>query len=303
MTQHADVIIRTTAEKHRATSLERAIDSILQQEHVITHPIIVANGDRYDPQLLEKLSTRKDLHFEHFSPGSTGKALSRGRALVSAPYFAFLDDDDVLLPDSIWRRLQIFAQDATTDLVVSNGYLVSPDESVRTDIESLADCQQDPLAAIIQQCWLDPCGGLFKTDRMPQELFDAGIDYHEWTYLAFRIAYAARKIAFIDIPLYRRNDTPNSLSKTTEYGDAALKVLALMRNYQLPKHVKALLERKYRAELHLLAKKRHEEGHYLAAWEAHLKSLQPPDTLKYVLFSRKLILPRTKKPNGHQAKP
>lgn len=294
MMQKVDVIIRTTAEKTRATSIARAIDSILQQEHVDARPIIVANGDRYDPQILENLSSRQDLRFDYFSPGSTGKALSRGRSLVTAPYFAFLDDDDVLLPDSVYARLQAFPSDA--DLVVSNGHIVFADGHSRIDIESLTACQSDPLASIMRQCWLDPCGGLFKTDRMPQELFDAGIDYHEWTYLAFRIAHSGRKIVFLDTPLYQRNDTPDSLSKSARYDEAALRVLTLMRAHPLPKHVKALLERKYRAEWHLIAQRQHVRGNYLAAWKAHLKSLRPPYTFKYALFTRKLIVPKTRRP-------
>lgn len=289
--EHVDIIIRTTAEPHRHESLERAIDSILDQRNMVARPIVVANGNRYDPGILSALSSRSDILFTHFEPGSTGRAMRVGRSLVSAPYFAFLDDDDTLLPDSAWLRHQAFQDQPDTDLVVSNGYLVSPDGGTSIDIDDLLSCQKNPLASIIQKCWLDPCGGLFKTSRITPDFFDASVNYHEWTYLAFCIAQKNLKTLFIDSPLYLRNDTPDSLSKSVAYSTAMLDVLQRMRQYSVPKDVHKKIEHKYHNALHVHAQRLHAAGKYAMAWKYHLMSMKPPHTLKYASYTRKIILP------------
>lgn len=293
-----DVIIRTTAEKNRRESLQRAIDSVLAQEHVSARPIIVANGNRYDPETLQALAARKDVLFTHFEPGSAGRAILVGRSLVTAPYFAFLDDDDELMPLSIWKRLQPFTSSPDADLVVSNGYFASGGDAIRVDIENFERCQADPLIDIIDRCWLSSCGGLFKKSSFSQEFFSDDADYLEWTLLAFRIAQKKYKIVFINELLYKINNTRNSLSKTVEYSNSWVGMLEVMRNYELPQRAKRLLERKYRNALHIQAKHLHEDGKYLLAWQSHLRSLLPPHTLRFILFTRKILFPVKPKRNG-----
>jgi len=48
-----DVVVRTLADSQRSGALFRALDSIQSQCAVSARPIVVVNGDRYDPQVTD----------------------------------------------------------------------------------------------------------------------------------------------------------------------------------------------------------------------------------------------------------
>ena len=83
------VIIRTLAEGRRRDAIYRALQSIVSQQGVTAIPIVVANGDRFDPTLLEELQARRDLRFHYLELGSLPAAMQQGRAMVDTPFFCY----------------------------------------------------------------------------------------------------------------------------------------------------------------------------------------------------------------------
>ena len=55
MTNTVSVIIPTTAELSRRESLLRAIDSAIAQRDVVANLVVVVNGSRYYPSLLQEI--------------------------------------------------------------------------------------------------------------------------------------------------------------------------------------------------------------------------------------------------------
>ena len=53
--------------------------------------------------------------------GNLAEALLHGVASVAATQFAFLDDDDEYLPDSLMAAAEMFLDAPDVDLVVTNG--------------------------------------------------------------------------------------------------------------------------------------------------------------------------------------
>ena len=82
------VILPTTATVARLRSLNRAIESVLSQQDVTVDLIVVANGPRCDPEILDSLAKRLDVRLVYAEEGNYPAALRLGRDLVEAPFFA-----------------------------------------------------------------------------------------------------------------------------------------------------------------------------------------------------------------------
>src|SRR4051794_10798550 len=100
------VIIPTTCEAHRCSSLQRAIASVQSQQGVAVKVIVVVNGARVDPSCYQQLQRMPGLKVSYRSEGSAPLAQHAGRLLVDTEYFAFLDDDDEYLAGALEARVQ-----------------------------------------------------------------------------------------------------------------------------------------------------------------------------------------------------
>jgi hypothetical protein len=117
-----DVIIRTTAERHRRAQLFRALDTIRNQAGVNATPIVVVNGDRFDADLVDELKAIDDIVFDYMAEGSLIGSRLRGRELVTAPFFTYLDDDDELVPDTLQYPAEWLATHTEHDAVINDIY-------------------------------------------------------------------------------------------------------------------------------------------------------------------------------------
>lgn len=292
------VIIPSRAESSRAGLIDRAIDSVLGQNGVRATPIVVVNGDHYDSALLHRLVQRRDIRCILLD-GNLPEARLAGRDAVDAPFFAFLDDDDELLPRSIELRLRPMIGDDTIDLVVTNGFRRSASETRITDPD-IERYQDDPLRALIKTCWLNANAGLFRAATIGREFFlePPPDGFLEWTYLAFKLAQS-RKISFINAQTFVTNDTPGSMSKSTRYIRQHPKVLAMILGLPLPPDIRAGLKRKYYSVLHDLSVTFLERREFGTAWRFHLQSLGQLSGWHYLPYTRRIVWQQlARKPRG-----
>ena len=283
-------IIPTLCEAARRGPLLRAIDSLLKQEGVSVKVVVVVNGDRYDPALVEELRQLRDLHVYSQQEANLPVALRRGRELVDTEFFCFLDDDDVYLPGALQKRLAPLLDDPALDAVVSNGYRTSKGTE-ELACPDLAAAERDPAGSLTSFNWLASCAGLYRTSSIPPELFDPQARYLEWTYLAYRLALTKR-IAFIDEPTYRIHESSDSVSKSEAYRRAGPEVLKKILSFQMDADVRRALQRKYVNILHSLSDYYRERGWYRLAWTYHIRSLaHPMGFFRYLAYTRKLLVP------------
>jgi glycosyltransferase involved in cell wall biosynthesis len=282
-----DVIIPTTCETHRWKSLKRAISSVLSQDNTDAEVIVVVNGVRYNPECYEEIVAMQNVTVAYQKEGSAPRAARLGRSLVTAPAFAFLDDDDEYLPDALKHRLEPLLEDESLDYVASNGYrrIGGRDDLILRDVENI---RRDPLRALTVQNWLASCGGLYRSGSVSIEYFDEEATYFEWTLLAYKLA-SKLKMAFVDVPTYRIYDSPGSLSKSTAYQEAEVAVLGKIASLGLPSDVKREVQEKIGRRYHDLANYSLMQGDRAAAWRYHLTSLHYPRGWEYLLYSRKLL--------------
>ena len=282
------VIIPTTVEISRKHTLIQALDSVYQQPSVKAIPLLIANGERYDPELFAALKKRQDLRFVYIREGNLPQAIAIGRKMVDTPFFAFLDDDDCYLPNALSVRLAPALSDPSVDAVITTGYLSKGHTNRRLHIERIDQCQLDPLDAITQQNWLASCGGLYRSSSVGLEYFQDLPKYREWTAVAFRLAFHQKTLCFLSTPTYQINDSKTSLSKSEEYLLGGSQFIATMLTYRLPRQGSRRLQKKYANSLHEISDYYRLQGDLKKAWFYHLKCLTVSGGLKYWSYSRKL---------------
>lgn len=287
-----DVVVRTLADVQRSRLLFRALDSIQNQTGVAARPIVVVNGQAYDRATMEALQKRPGILLHHLSQASAGLALAAGRKLVMAPFFSYLDDDDELIAGSLLEPMGWLDDHPDCDVLVDNGYFVRAG-GVLVESAHLADHVGWPAMGLLGECWLSPGAFIFRTASIPFDMMNAGWSHQEWTYLAFELCAAHKRLHFMDVPTVYYHDTPGSLSKQVRHYEVALDLLRQVRqDARLDPEVRREADRKYLHALHNLAARYWKLGQYGRAWRCHLGSLRPPQTFKYLLFSRKLLWPK-----------
>lgn len=288
MTETISIIIPTRCDVKRRELLLRAIDSVTSQDAVRCVPIVVANGTGCDPELLAELRARSDIKIVRIEPPGPFLARKVGYQHSETEFFGLLDDDDLLLPGAIARRLRAFYEDPSIDWVVTNGIFEGP-SGVIPYVPDMAAVSRDPFGSLLEFCWLSAGSCLFRTASFNPDTFDA-VRSMDLTYIAFRLLAEGRKAAFIDEPTFKYFYYPDSLSKQDHYNLPAAEAIREMAKLALPARVKRKLGRKYRRAMHDVADYYHRKGQRGAAWSAHLKSLGGfPELLQYASFTRKLL--------------
>lgn len=286
-----DVIVRTLLSKTREREIIRALDSIQNLSSMHARPIVVVNGDRYDPTLLKTLQRRQGvvLHFQ--ADASAGRAIGTGRRLVTAPYFMFLDDDDQLVAAGMESFSKYILDHSDWDVLVTNGYFSRLGERrpMYLDLQSHAI---HPLRSLLSESWVCAGATIFRSESISAAFLDMERNHQEWTFIAFRLVMEEKRIAFMDAPTVVYHDTGGSASKLIEHQEEALDLLEQMSAHpRVDRETRRLMERKYRNMLHVLALQHWQRGARRKAWIYHLRSMRQPFTFKYLLFSRKLLIP------------
>jgi glycosyltransferase involved in cell wall biosynthesis len=283
------VIVPTVASRARGRMLIRTIESIRAQQGVKAVPLVVANGPNRDAPLLDSIAAMDGVRLVQQPEASLPAALQTGRRLVDTPFFAFLDDDDELLPDALARRAAALAAEPSAAVAVTAGDFVSVDGTrVRTpDIPSI---RTDPVAALSRGNWLASAAGLYRTDLVGEDVFAGAPAYLEWTYVAMRLLLHHR-IAFVDEPTFVCNvGSPGSLSASASYLKGQPRALQRIIDLKPPRPLKTAFRRKYAAALHHVSDHELSEGNYWSAWRYHLAALSHRGGLRYLGFTRHLIL-------------
>jgi len=281
------VIIPTMAEEKRHASLLRAIASISEATNRPVHIVVVINGNQRSPDVEQSLRNIGHLELLSLEIASLPLAHLAGRRAVKTRYFCFLDDDDEYLPGAIDARVDALAGDESIDFVVTNGYrrLDGTDWPCLNDLDKVPAA---PLAQLFRQNWLPSCGPLFRSDRIGEAYFEDGPAYGEWTWLAFQLCLAGKRVGMLDQPTFRIYDTPESASKTPAYTAEFNAMYRKMLARKPPRQIAALIKKRIGEEFHYEADSLRRKGLRLGAWKAHLKSLCYPGGWRYLPFFRHL---------------
>jgi len=279
------VIIPTMATPQRSVSLKRSIDSVRKSSRLPVCIIVVVNGDKYDRQLCDWLRLQSDIVLEMLPCPSLTGALLRGRELVDTEFFSTLDDDDEYLNGAIDKRIDFLDLNKCFDVVISNGYRnVAGSDSLWHP--SLQSVQVDLIGSLMEANWLTSCNALYRSCAVDIDLFRDAHPYAEWTWMGYRLALAGVRIGADDVPTFRINDTPGSLSKSPEYYVAYLSLFKRMLEISPTPKVAKMISKKLGAALHHASDVALKSGDYSGALRLHLKSVFECGGWKYVMYTR-----------------
>lgn len=282
------VIIPTVAEQRRFEALQRCVASIRGSSNSRCLIIAVVNGSRSTPEVVEWLRKQRDVKLIMEKTPSAPNAVRIGREAVETPYFSTLDDDDEYLAGSTDRKMQTLLANPDADLVVTNG-LNNWGGKEALHYSQLFRVPEDPLSTLFDSNWLASCNALYRSDRVTPVYFQNFHPFAEWTWLAFSLGLDGKKIAVLDEPCFRYNQTPQSLSQSTSYQEAYPSLFARMLASQPPLRIRKLIQRRLSAALHDRSVALLQKGDRAAALTAHLRSLLLPGGSRYLTYTRRLI--------------
>lgn len=285
------VIMPTLALRERADLIHRAVASVLAQEGVQAMPLIVVNGDRHDPALVRSLGSDPRVRVVQCAEAGIPLALRAGHALVTSPWFGNLDDDDLLLPGALAARVDVLVRHPEIDVVVSNGFWCDT-EGDTPFIPDVPAVERDPLGALLEANWVLPGSWLCRTKTAPADLFEKMPRHLECTYLAVRFATSGRMLILPEPSVRWSTTTPHSAAKSAEYREGQVGALQQILQLPLPRGFRAGLRRKLSAAYHRVSGDRLAEGRIDEAWRWHLASLGEKGGMRYLPFTRHLIMAR-----------
>lgn len=281
------VVIPSRGRLVRADALWRAVTSVLTQEHVQAVPLVVLNGEQEDPSLPDALQgAGARVLVQHIA--GLPEAHRAGRAAVDTPWFATLDDDDLLLPGALSARVALLEANPAVDVVVSNG-LVNRDGRDTLHIGPELDVGADPLRAMRRKNWLLPGSWLARTERVTAAVYDGMPRYLECTFLALRFANEFRMVWLAEPTIRYSHGSPGAESQSDAYRLGQVDALRALLKLPLPAWYRREVERDVSAAYHDAANFFREAGRLRAAWAMYVRSLASAGGLRFLPFGRHLV--------------
>jgi glycosyltransferase involved in cell wall biosynthesis len=282
------VIIPTLGRAERADDLDLAIRSVLDQREVDVRVVVVLNGGHRCPTVERRLLADSEIRVLSLPGGDLPAALRAGRANVDTGFFTALDDDDLLLPGALRRRLLELESHPDCDVVVTNGYLRAGWRDIPL-VGPGRDINGNPLEAFLAGNWLLPGSWLCRSSAVSSDLFDGMPRFLECTYLALRFATGMR-MRWIDEPtMVYRLDSPLAESRSRAYMEGQAEALRRLLSLDLPPFVRRELRRRISGACHSASERARSEGAVRDAWEWHLRSVLAPGGWRYLPYSRHLL--------------
>jgi glycosyltransferase involved in cell wall biosynthesis len=282
------VIVPSRGQAQRLDALRCAIESITTQRDVCATPLVVLNGSSVCPRVEAALRTDRRVRIVTRSTSGLPGAYVAGRQAVETPWFATLDDDDLLLPGALARRVEELERRPDHAVVVTNGYRRDGGQDV-LNIQPPLDVAADPLRALLRRNWLLPGSWLCRSSLVGPSLFEGMPPYLECTFLAARFATELRMVWIDDPTVVYHIGTTLAVTLSREYVVGQMDGLRAIFRLPLPDDVRHALRRRMAMAYHEAADYDWRAGDLRAAWRWHASSLCEPGGWRHVTFTRHLL--------------
>ena len=234
------VIIPT---RNRREYLQQAIGSVLAQSYANFELIVVDDGSTDGTDKV--LAAHEDRRVRYSRHERNGRSASRNRGVDMArgPLIAFLDDDDLYLPEKLHMQVRYLTSELRIGAVFSGHLLVTnalapiSERRIWTELptldlsESLFNCPLTPSGVMMRRTWFDEVGG-----------FDPSLELAEDTDFFLSLMKARCRMGWVRRILWvRRVHASNSQSDGERYARSHLAVLnKLFADNDLPSQILAL---------------------------------------------------------------
>lgn len=282
------VIVPSRGRAERLDALRSAIESIATQQDVCAIPLIVLNGSSVSPRVEAALRADRRVRVVTRRESGLPGAYFAGRQAVETPWFATLDDDDLLLPRALARRVEELERRPDHAVIVTNGYRRDGGQDV-LNIQPPLDVAADPLRALLRRNWLLPGAWLCRSALVGPSLFEGMPPYLECTFLAARFASEFRMVWIDEPTVVYHLGTALAVTRSREYIVGHMDGLRGILALPLPGDVRRALRRRMAAAYHQAADYDWRAGALRSAWRWHIASLREPGGWRHVTFTRHLL--------------
>jgi len=131
-----------------APFIARAIESVLNQTYEKIEIIVVDDGSEDNSLEIAKSFSNHGVQVFGKENGGAASARNFGAKYATGEYFAFLDSDDVWMPEKIEKMVQVASSEAQDPILVYSGYYFV-DESLRQVMRPFLAESTDPYREVL----------------------------------------------------------------------------------------------------------------------------------------------------------
>ena len=187
--------------------LDRCLRSVIEQTFAPLEIILIDDGSTDDtPRLCDEWGQRDErIRVVHQSNVGLAETRNRGVALATAPFVGFVDSDDWIEPD-MYQRLYDAHLKYDADLVVCNFYMDFVEEGT-TELMHDKPSGLYPKAEALFRLMIEKGLDCYSWNKLyRRSLFD-GVVYPRGRWMedhstTYKLYFNAKRIAYIEIPLY-----------------------------------------------------------------------------------------------------
>ncbi|MBN1870656.1 MAG: glycosyltransferase family 2 protein, partial [Candidatus Omnitrophica bacterium] len=216
---------------NNASYLKEAINSVLNQTYKDFEVIVVDDGSTDNTRaLVESMQSVHPGMIQYIYQQNQGPAPARNAGIRAAQgkYIAFLDADDIWLPDKLARQMECFQRDPETGFVYCDNIFVDENNSaIDNYVRKIRLVEGDILLELFKDFFIITSGVILKKECVEKiglfnEKLLVGEDYEYFLRLAGRY-----KAGVVKEKLFRRRVHANSLSRQDYLLDAKNELLIL----------------------------------------------------------------------------
>jgi glycosyltransferase involved in cell wall biosynthesis len=206
---------------NRETYLDSAIQSVVNQSYKNIEIIVVDDGSKIN--YAEKICSKYPKCKYHFKTnGGLSSARNYGVSVAKGDFIAFLDDDDLFLPQKIEIQIDILQKKLDVDCVHSSALIIDENDVPTGEIIGASESKVHNRSGNVfwnaLGVWvIKSPTPLFRRKVFNDILFDESIlvgedvDFYQRMFFKHKLFYVTEPLA-----LYREDDDPNRLSKKLE---------------------------------------------------------------------------------------
>jgi len=184
-----DVAVSAIIPTHnRANYIGQAVSSCLAQTYPCHEVIVVDDGSTDDTrQTLGQFGAR--IQLVHQENSGVSAARNRGIRMATGNYIAFLDDDDLWVPQKLERQVHALTQAPSAEVVYSNFSYIPTSPTLAPPVNPNRAHPSNMLDTLLMGDWLATDTLLVRKDcLLAAGLFDEGLRAHEDWYLLLTLA-------------------------------------------------------------------------------------------------------------------